>query len=172
MTDPRLNSIHLEAPPRRQQFRRARELLLNARGSYTIAAEKGDFPSGPTAEIAEPSVGEPVAFQFVLMDKDYVFPLRVGINTIGRMPDNDVVLEDPGISRRHCAILVHAHDQCEIYDTASKNGTYLNGRRLTDPVPLSSGDEIRLCGRQLTFLCKGASGRSADAPTSHGSRVG
>ena len=38
MADPRLNSVHLE-PPRRAQYRLAREELLRARGSHTLAVE-------------------------------------------------------------------------------------------------------------------------------------
>ena len=88
------------------------------------------------------------------MDKEGVYPLRLGLNTIGRMPDNEVVLEDPYISRRHCAIVVHAGNGVELHDIASKNGTYINGRRLEGPTPLKPGDEIRMCERNLVLICR------------------
>jgi pSer/pThr/pTyr-binding forkhead associated (FHA) protein len=157
MADPRLNSIHLE-PRRREDFRRAREVLLNARGWQTLAAE-----SQPAAEnqLPEPrtliqnSDAEPAAtLNFWLQDREFIDPLKVGLNTVGRSQDNDVVIEDSYVSRRHCAILVHASNTCEVHDTASKNGTYLNGQRLSGPTRLNSGDEIRMCDRQLLFLTR------------------
>jgi pSer/pThr/pTyr-binding forkhead associated (FHA) protein len=90
------------------------------------------------------------------MDRESVYPLKIGLNTVGRLSDNDVVLEDPYVSRRHCAVVIHAaNGTCELHDVASKNGTYLNGNRLSGPTPLVSGDEIRLCDRQLVFITRG-----------------
>jgi pSer/pThr/pTyr-binding forkhead associated (FHA) protein len=102
----------------------------------------------------KPGAEEAVAAKFVLMDRDYVYPLKVGLNTIGRMPDNDVVLEDAYVSRRHCAVLVHAGDQCELHDVASKNGTFLNGHKISGPTRLKSGDEIRMCNKLLVFVAR------------------
>jgi pSer/pThr/pTyr-binding forkhead associated (FHA) protein len=156
MVDPRLNSVHLEAP-RRQEYRRAREALLGARGHQTIAAEHagevGLSIAEPHTLVQEPNQVSP-DLKFWLVDKDYVFPLKVGLNTIGRSPDNDVVLQDGYVSRRHCAILVHAGNSCEVHDTASKNGTYINGRKIAGPTHLNTGDEIRMCDRQLIFIAK------------------
>src|SRR4029077_10818301 len=75
----------------------------------------------------------PKDLQFWLLDKEFVYPPRIGLNTIGRSPENDVVVKDGYVSRRHCAILVHAGDGCELHDTASKNGTFINGRKLGGP---------------------------------------
>jgi pSer/pThr/pTyr-binding forkhead associated (FHA) protein len=85
-----------------------------------------------------------------------VHPLKVGLNTVGRLPDNDVVIADLHVSRRHCAVLVHSNYTCEVHDTASKNGTYLNGQLVTAPTRLKPGDEIRMCDLRLTFLSAGA----------------
>ena len=100
-----------------------------------------------------------------LVDKEFIYPLKVGVNTLGRSADNDVVVEDFHVSRRHCAILVHAGRACELHDTASKNGTYLNGTRLAGPTSLKSGDEIRICDRQFVFLAKPGSASPAATPT-------
>jgi hypothetical protein len=156
MNDPRLNSVHLEFP-RREDFRRARGMLLDARGSHTVALDGRDAllgvqPSRTMIEdVADPSKA---ASDYWLMDREGIYPLRVGVNTIGRLPDNDVVIQGPYVSRRHCAILVHAGDGCELYDIASKNGTYINGARLEGPTRLSSGDEIRMCDRNFVFMSK------------------
>ena len=82
------------------------------------------------------------------MDRDCVYPLKVGINTVGRSSENDVVVGDAFVSRRHCAILVHHSTVCELYDTASKNGTLVNGTEIPTgvQVPLREGDRINLGG--------------------------
>ena len=155
MSDPRLNSVHLESP-RRLLFRQAREALLNARGYQTVAAEdeKEDDSSaeGPHTVVLHAQDKPPAGVKFWLVDKEFLYPLKVGLNTIGRAPENDVVVPDAYVSRRHCAILVHSGDGCEIHDIASKNGTFLNGRKLAGPTPLTMGDEIRMCDRQLVFM--------------------
>jgi hypothetical protein len=154
--DPRLNSLHLEAP-RRQDFRRAREALLQARGSHTLYAERHPDPdeSGPSHTIIQNVGGvNPADLDCWLADDQYIYPLKIGLNTLGRAPENDVVVPDAFISRRHCAILVHAQDGCELHDTASKNGTFLNGAKLSHPTPLKTGDEIRICERQFVFVSR------------------
>jgi hypothetical protein len=157
MADPRFNSVHLEGV-RRDEFRLAREALLNARGSETLMVERhGGFQAGPDEHhTAIEKVGNLAApgAKYVLMDKDYIYPLKVGLNTVGRMPDNDVVIHDPFISRRHCAILVHVNTGCEVHDFASKNGTLVNGRKINGPTHLNSGDEIQMCNQRLVFVTK------------------
>jgi hypothetical protein len=155
MGDPRLNSLHLE-PVRRQEYRRARELLLQARGNQTVYAEggpEGALNAGHT--FLEDFRGQaPTTLEYWLAEDDCVYPLKVGVNTLGRSSENDVVVRDAYVSRRHCAILVHLRDGCELHDTASKNGTYLNGNKLDGPHRLRSGDEIRICERRFTFMAK------------------
>lgn len=158
MNDPRLSSIHLDAMPRRTDYRKARQRLLDACGTQTLALdghyddeyfarEQRTLDHVPPARPATP----PKPGTYWLMDKGNVFALKVGLNTVGRMPDNDIAVTDCSVSRRHCAILVHATTGCELHDTASKNGTYLNGKRISGPVPLKTGDEIRMCDRTFVF---------------------
>ena len=141
MTDPRMNSIHLDVHARREAFREARAKLL---GASTEPA--------PSSDTSEP--------YYWLVESEAVHPLKVGVNTIGRMLDNDVAIRDGSISRRHAAIVIHANDGCELHDTASKNGTYLNGQKISGPAFLKAGDEIRLCDRSLVFHA----GEAAPAP--------
>lgn len=155
MADHHLNSMHLEAP-RREEFRLARSRLLDAVGDLTrcVAPPGLADSSSSRTMIEELEERIPPDVEFVLMDKKGVYPLKVGLNTVGRLPDNDVVLEDPYVSRRHCAVLVHTSHCSELHDVASKNGTFLNGNKISGPVPLSSGDAIRMCDRQLVFISK------------------
>ena len=153
-TDPRLNSIHL-TDARRLQFRQARDVLLQSRGQQTLCSlqeEGGDQQSRtivepPTAAAAPPG-------DYWLSNRNRVYPLKLGVNTIGRSADNDVVVEDGCVSRRHCAILVHVTSGCELHDTASKNGTLLNGVRLAGPTRLRPGDEIKMCDQQFVFQAR------------------
>ena len=155
MADPRLNSVHLE-DPRRQDFRRAREALLNARGMQTLAGENLDRHSWPDADpktlVQNVGTAPAQGLKCWLVDKEYVYPLRLGLNTIGRSPE--VVIDDSYVSRRHCAILVHAGNGYELYDIASKNGTYINGSRLAGSTKLNPGYEIRMYDRHLAFMIK------------------
>jgi hypothetical protein len=156
MLDPRLNSLHLD-PVRRQDYRRAREALLHSRGEKTLCAEQhppAEEPEICSTFIQNPDAKPPENLNCWLVDKEFIYPLKTGVNTLGRSNDNDVVVQDSYVSRRHCAILVHSNKTCELHDTASKNGTFLNGTKLTGPTPLKSGDEIRICDKQFVFFSK------------------
>jgi FHA domain len=161
MSDPRLCSVHLEALPRRAEYRRAREELLAACGQQTLGADQLNFANLESLRTGQDD-GAASPGRFCLIDQDGLHNLRVGLNTIGRLPDNDIPVEDGSVSRRHCAIVVHATHICEVYDTASKNGTFVNGQRINSLTALKAGDKIRVCDRQFVF----ASGQSD--PTSDG----
>lgn len=154
MFEHRLNSVHLEFP-RRDQFRQARAELLEARGSTTLALEKLDVAdNSPLTLIESLQAPLPANSNCWLRHEQAIYPLKIGINTIGRLPDNDVVVSAPYVSRRHCAVLVHTDGTCELHDIASKNGTYLNNRKITGPTRLMSGDEIFLCDSRLVFVSR------------------
>jgi hypothetical protein len=155
MADPRLNSLHLE-PARRQEYRRARDLLLRSRGSLTICAARGSGSQIFGHTVIQKGGGEAEAdLPCWLSDGEFIYPLRVGVNTVGRSSENDVVVDDAYASRRHCALLVHSNESCELHDTASKNGTHVNGARIVGPTVLKSGDEIRISNSQFIFLTRG-----------------
>jgi hypothetical protein len=153
MSDPRLCSVHLEALPRRQEYRRARELLLGNCGEHTLALDGRHLAEAASLRDRFTSAAvTPPTQKFWLQDRDSAHALKPGLNTIGRMPDNDIAILDGSVSRRHCAIVVHSTHVCEVHDTASKNGTFVNGQRITAPTELRPGDELRLCDRRLVFL--------------------
>jgi pSer/pThr/pTyr-binding forkhead associated (FHA) protein len=155
--DPRLHSIHLDAPPRREAFRQARARLQNAVGIHTLAGDLRAEVKPPDLEMAtmakgqEPVVGRPDSPVAWILDRSKALPLFIGMNSIGRLPDNNLVIEDACVSRRHCAIVVHSDMTCELHDIASKNGTCVNGRKLQGPLRLEEGDELCLSDHRLTF---------------------
>jgi ABC-type multidrug transport system ATPase subunit/pSer/pThr/pTyr-binding forkhead associated (FHA) protein len=69
--------------------------------------------------------------------------------TIGRSPDNDIVLDDLLVSRRH-ATMLRGPDGWRIVDVDSANGTYLNGRPVTD-AGVTEGDVLGV-GHALLHL--------------------
>lgn len=69
-------------------------------------------------------------------------PLEPGIFQIGRSDDNDVVLADLGVSRRHARLEVTA-EGIVVEDLGSGNGTYFRGKRVTRQV-LGAGDQVKI----------------------------
>ena len=61
----------------------------------------------------------------------------------------DLVLDDPGVSRRHAAIRADGA-RITVTDLGSSNGTYANGRRITGAAVLADGDEIELGGTVIS----------------------
>lgn len=78
------------------------------------------------------------------------FPVREGTLTIGRSPDNTIVLNAPDVSRRH-ARLERTGGHLRLYDLNSTNGTRVNGEtvHISD---LQPGDEIRLGAQTLSVV--------------------
>ena len=76
--------------------------------------------------------------------------LMNGANVIGRAPDATIQIDSPSVSRYHARILVSEGD-ATLEDLGSKNGTQLNGTRITTPARLSDGSQIRLGTIVLTF---------------------
>jgi DNA-binding response OmpR family regulator len=78
--------------------------------------------------------------------------LHPPITTIGRWEDNDIVIPDRWISRHHAQVRCTG-TQCVIEDLGSKNGLFVNGRRVTTSTSLSNDDRIQLSPRyQLCFV--------------------
>ncbi len=62
---------------------------------------------------------------------------------IGRGPDCDLQLLDPALSRHHCR-LDWRDGQLVVEDLDSRNGTLINGRKITEAHPLADGNQLRL----------------------------
>ena len=62
--------------------------------------------------------------------------------TIGRLPDQNVVLRDQSVSRQH-ATIVRENNSYSIVDRNSSHGTFLNGVRV-QRAPLNAGDVLQL----------------------------
>ena len=78
-------------------------------------------------------------------------PLRTGENILGRgVDDDDVIAIDASIiSRRHARISIG--ERVTLEDLGSKNGTWLEGERLTAPRVLTDGNVVRLGSATFKF---------------------
>lgn len=84
------------------------------------------------------------------------------VTSIGRWEDNDVVVDDRWVSRYHAQVR-REEEKCIIEDLGSKNGTFVNGRRITEPTVLADGDEVQVTPLvKLTFVDYGS---TAPLPT-------
>ncbi len=73
-------------------------------------------------------------------------------SVLGRQSDCDFVIDDPLLSRRHCAVSVDESGEYLIEDLNSTNATYLNSRRLAEKSRLSYGDRIVIGSTILRFF--------------------
>ena len=73
-----------------------------------------------------------------------VYPLYKDEIFIGRGSDVDIRLADPCISRQHLRLVRAPNGGYHIQDLFSRNGTYLNGRRVSSAEQLYEGDRITL----------------------------
>ncbi|MFM6852083.1 MAG: FhaA domain-containing protein [Terrabacter sp.] len=81
------------------------------------------------------------------------YPLMGAITVLGRDDSADIILDDPGISRRHSEIRVTQdgpHTVATIRDLGSTNGTFVNGEPVTSE-HLESGDRITVGRTSVTY---------------------
>ena len=72
--------------------------------------------------------------------------------TIGRSRENTISLHtNPHVSRQHAVIRCHNAYQFQITDLGSRNGTFVNGRRVITPTILTHGAVIRITNNELIF---------------------
>lgn len=80
------------------------------------------------------------------------FSIELGAEaiTLGRAADNAVPLGDPFCSSRHAVIRPEGAGYA-VEDAGSKNGTFLNGRKIEGATTIRTGDEVRLGGVRIVF---------------------
>ncbi len=84
------------------------------------------------------------------------WPLAEPATAIGRWEDNDVVVDDRWVSRNHARIRREG-ERYILEDLGSRNGTLLNGRRITDQAVLADGDRIQVAPLvELVFVDYGS----------------
>lgn len=79
------------------------------------------------------------------------YRIYAGYNRIGANPVCDIVIEDETVSGSH-AIIVYREGRFLVKDDLSRNGTFVNGREISEAHPLQSYDAVRLGNTTLTFI--------------------
>ncbi len=81
-------------------------------------------------------------------------PLTEGSNIIGRSSEATVFVQDDSVSREHARIVTD-HSTARVEDLGSKNGTFVNGERVTSAVELRNRDIVAVGTVNLTFMDAG-----------------
>jgi DNA-binding SARP family transcriptional activator len=79
-----------------------------------------------------------------------VYPLQAAATRIGRLDDNDIVLDDANVSRHH-AVIIDTGTSFIISDLRSANGVDVGSERIRGTATLTDGDRIRICDHEFTF---------------------
>ena len=87
-----------------------------------------------------------------LTHAERVFRLAQGRNVIGRDPAAEVFIPSTSVSRHHAAITTDKTTAI-VEDLKSKNGTRIDGVRITTATPLKSGSVIRFGAIELVYVC-------------------
>jgi SARP family transcriptional regulator, regulator of embCAB operon len=77
-------------------------------------------------------------------------PLQGATISIGRLPDNDIVIDDAMVSRYH-AMIVDSGNSFVITDLRSANGVCLADKKIRGSATLTDGDRIRISDHEFTF---------------------
>ena len=84
--------------------------------------------------------------------EEQAYPLGTENFGVGRHPQNDLILGDRGISRRHAQVILDPSGQYLIKDLSSGNGIYINGERVAGERLLNDGDKIAIGKCRMVFL--------------------
>jgi len=95
---------------------------------------------------------------FLILGGTNIIPLNRLVFNLGRRLDNQVVIDDPRVSRAHAQLRV-AKGRFALFDLNSTGGTFINGQRINKSI-LYPGDVISLAGVTLIF--------GQDLPTGRG----
>jgi adenylate cyclase len=92
------------------------------------------------------------------MAKLYIFTQRgrseynlADHNVLGRHPKNRIKVFEPGVSKVHCLISFEDEQTFSVRDLGSRNGTFVNDKRVKGKVVLKDGDEIRMGKTRCLF---------------------
>ncbi|MFV0461788.1 MAG: FhaA domain-containing protein [Nostocoides sp.] len=80
------------------------------------------------------------------------YPLMGALTVLGRDEEADIVLDDPGVSRRHCELRVTSdgpHSVLAVRDLNSTNGTFVNGERIST-AHLANDDRLTVGRTSMT----------------------
>jgi len=129
------------------------------RRQVSVAGQYVAQNTAPISQTAEINVSQMAALRqagntsqvhsFLILEGRRHVPLVNPVVTLGRALDNDVVLDDPRVSRHHAQLRVR-QGRYVLYDTGSSGGTFVNQLPVSEMM-LNAGDVIALAGAQIIF---------------------
>jgi hypothetical protein len=132
-------------------------------------------PNAQRTSMARPEVIETGALSLLFQFDDLMVatvPPMEGVDelSVGRSPDNELVLEDSSASKRHAVLRWDAkNNRCTVQDLGSTNGTFLNASvRIRRETTLKNGDILSFGEVQYWFLLTDTlfvKLRSSDSPS-------
>jgi adenylate cyclase len=84
---------------------------------------------------------------------------------LGRTSENNIVLPSEWVSRQHALVQRAENGDYYLFDMGSRNGTFLNGIRVTVPAELNNGDRISFGDFHITFYCPKRVDKAAEPAT-------
>jgi hypothetical protein len=103
----------------------------------------------PQVDAVEAMISPQVEIAPVINFDGHTYSVRRSPTRLGRLPDNDIVLNDKRVSRHHAEV-VERDGRWLLRDTGSTNGTAVNGKVLKETA-LKRGDVISLGGLEITW---------------------
>lgn len=146
-------------------LRRVAQMLDNPGGTYIQLPPAQDGQTSlrpPVNEWEVLAAGVPAHVDRLVILREGEIPRVIGLEQsamlIGRNPDNDIVLNEKGVSRQHVRLERNSHGW-SVTDLSSTNGTYLDAERLTPETPYAWQPEAEL--RIGAYLLQWQSAQSA-----------
>ena len=141
LTDPQIQLVTLPAG-------QGNEMIIHA----TLSSPITDLPDTAAMEQLDAAASAtPLPVNaFLVVGGRSNFPLEVPIINIGRHSDNDLVLDDPYVSRHHAQIrAINKH--YVVFDVGSTGGIQLNGKKISQAT-LSPGDVLKIGTVNLIYI--------------------
>lgn len=107
----------------------------------------------PTFEPPAQTGDQVYGYLYALADTPTQYPLFEGDNTVGAGGNNDIVIQRPAVSWNH-AILICRSERVLVQDSASTNGTFINGAQIRIPTRLDHGDLLRFGSEEFRVWLK------------------
>jgi hypothetical protein len=108
-----------------------------------------DTNANPTENENTDTDGKIPANAFLIVEGVKVFPLTTPVVNIGRRLDNQLVIDDPRVSRNHSQLRA-IKGRYVLFDLNSTGGTFVNGQRVSQSM-LYPGDVVSLAGVALIY---------------------
>lgn len=86
---------------------------------------------------------------FLILDGNHLFNLNQKVVNLGRRGDNQIVFQDPRVSRLHAQLRL-VRNKYILFDLNSSGGSFVNGQRINQAV-LKPGDVISLAGVTIIY---------------------